>query len=62
MDTTTEFVNKLLANYHRSIADLINQNIILQTQLQVANERLANLEMPATPKKKPRADKNDESF
>lgn len=69
MDATTDFVNKLMANYQRTISDLMNQNIVLQTQLQVANERLAQHQQEAltqpTSKKKSqgRADNNDdESF
>lgn len=68
MDATTDFVNKLMANYQRTLSDLMNQNLVLQTQLQVANERLAQmqeaLDRSTTSKKKPqgRAEPNGENF
>jgi hypothetical protein len=44
IEASQEFVNKFVERQQRAIADLMNKVILLETQLAVAQDRLAILE------------------
>ena len=59
MDPQIEFVNALLAKYRETIGDLLNENVILKTQLGIANLKLQEQALTAPveavkPTKKPK--------
>jgi regulator of replication initiation timing len=68
MDPQIEFVNALLAKYRETIGDLLNENVILKTQLGIANAKLAEASLTSPeavkPTKKPKkaTDVNDSDF
>jgi hypothetical protein len=44
IEASQEFVNKFVERQQRAIADLMNKVILLETQLAVAQDRIAALE------------------
>jgi len=45
IEASQEFVNKFVERQQRAIADLMNKVILLETQLAVAQDRIAALEI-----------------
>lgn len=40
IDPNIQFANQLMANYQSAMSDLLNKQIVLQTQLQIAQQKL----------------------